>query len=377
MSVIDKTMKRAMYIILLILILISGITLLVVHQPKFGKYSSGGRLSRIQQSPNYRDGQFQNQSFTPMFAEDASKWAMIRDGIFKISQRKAPEQALPTVKTNLKNLDRTKDVLIWFGHSSYFMQIDGKTMLVDPVFSGHASPFSFMVKSFKGSDVYSPDDFPEIEYLFITHDHWDHLDNETVLKLKPKVRKIITGLGTAAHLEYWGFPSSIIHEPDWNESFIPDSGFRVTATPARHFSGRGFKRNQAIWCSFVLQTPTKKIYLGGDSGYDTHFAKIGAEHGPFDLALLECGQYNKSWKYIHMMPEQTVQAAIDLKATAMMPVHWGKFALALHAWDEPIERVTTEAKKLAVSLVHPKIGEVVDLNDFGPQKEWWKQGKRI
>lgn len=361
-----------MVIILFILILISGTTVLIINQPKFGKPATGGRLSRIQNSPNFRDGQFQNLSFTPMFAEDVSKWEMIRDGIFKISKRKAPETALPSVKSNLKNLSPENDVLVWFGHSSYFMQIDGKTMLVDPVFSGHASPFSFMVKSFKGSDSYTPDDFPKIDYLFITHDHWDHLDYKTVLKLMPKIDRIITGLGTGAHLEYWGFDPNKIIEKDWNESAILDSGFQITATPGRHFSGRSFKRNESIWCSFVLQTPSKKIFIGGDSGYDTHFAKIGAEHGPFDLALLECGQYNKSWKYIHMMPEETVQAAIDLKAKTMMPVHWGKFALSLHAWDESIERVTKEAHRLNAPIVHPMIGEVLNLNQFEPTAEWWK-----
>jgi len=361
-----------MYAILSILVLISVATAIILNQTKFGKPSTGGRLSRIHQSPNFRDNQFQNLSFTPTFAEDVSKYEMIRDGIFKISKRKAPTTTLPSVKTNLLNLDPQKDILVWFGHSSYFMQIDGKKILVDPVFSGHASPFSFMVKSFKGSDIYTSDDFPDIDYLFITHDHWDHLDYKTVLKLKSKVGKIITSLGTGAHLEYWGFDSNSIVELDWSESARLDSGFQVTATSGRHFSGRGFKRNQSIWCSFVLQTPSKKIFIGGDSGYDTHFAKIGAEHGPFDLVLLECGQYNKSWKYIHMMPEQTVQAAIDLKAKTLMPVHWGKFALSLHAWDEPIQRVTKEAHRLNVPIIHPMIGEEVDLDNFGVQQEWWK-----
>ena len=361
-----------MYGLLSILVLITVTTLTILNQTKFGKPATGERMSRIQNSPNFRDGQFQNLSFTPMFAEDVSKWNMIRDGIFKISKRKAPILALPSVKTDLRHLDPQKDVLIWFGHSSYFMQIDGKTMLVDPVFSGHASPFSFMVKSFQGTDVYAAEDFPEIDYLFITHDHWDHLDYKTVLKLKSKVGKIITGLGTGAHLQHWGFDPDKITESDWNEQINLDSGFVATATPGRHFSGRGFRRNRSIWCSFVLQTPSKKIFIGGDSGYDTHFVQIGAEHGPFDLALLECGQYNKSWKYIHMIPEETVQAAIDLKAKIMMPVHWGKFALALHAWDEPIERVTLEAHRLNVPIIHPMIGEEVNLDTPGTTTEWWK-----
>jgi len=365
-------MKKVMYIILSIVVLVSLTAILILNQTQFGKAPSGERLKRIQHSSNFRNGQFQNLNFTPVFAEDVSKMEMIKNGIFKISKRKAPTVSLPSVKTNLFELDPQKDVLVWFGHSSYFMQIDGKKILVDPVFSGSASPFSFMVPSFAGSDVYTADGMPDIDYLFITHDHWDHLDYQTVLKLKSKVGKVITSLGTGAHLEYWGFDTKKIVELDWNENVIPDSGFVVTATPARHFSGRTFKRNQSIWCSFVLQTPSKKIFIGGDSGYDTHFAKIGSEFGPFDLALLECGQYNKSWKYIHMMPEQTVQAAIDLKAKILMPVHWGKFALSLHAWDEPIQRVTKEAHRLNVPIIHPMIGELVDLNDFGVQTEWWK-----
>lgn len=345
---------------------------LFMQQPMFGKSASGERLKRIQKSSHFKDRQFQNLNFTPLFPEEVSKFEMIRDGIFKISKRKAPTSALPSVKTDLKNLDPEKDVLIWFGHSSYFLQIDGKKFLVDPVFSGSASPFSFMVKSFKGSDIYTSEDFPAIDYLFITHDHWDHLDYQTVLKLKPVVGKVITSLGTGAILEYWGFDPKNIIELDWNETVTFESGFLVTATSARHFSGRTLKRTQSVWCSFVLQTPSKKIFIGGDSGYDTHFASIGAEHGPFDLALLECGQYNKSWRYIHMLPEQSAQAAIDLKAKTMIPVHWAKFALSLHAWDEPIDRVTKEAHRLNVPIIHPMIGEVFDLDDFGIQKEWWK-----
>ena len=361
-----------MYIILFIVVLVSLTTILIMNQAQFGKAPSGERLKRIEHSTNFRNGQFQNLNFTPTFAEDVSKFEMIRDGIFKISKRKAPSESLPSVKTNLFDLDPQKDLLVWFGHSSYFMQLDGKKILVDPVFSGSASSFSFMVKSFKGSDVYSPEEIPPIDYLIITHDHWDHLDYKTVVELKPKVGKIITGLGTAAHFEHWGFDPKSIVELDWNESSVLDSGFKITATPGRHFTGRTFKRNQTIWCSFVFQSPSKKIFIGGDSGYDTHFEKIGAEHGPFDLALLECGQYNKSWKYIHMMPEQTVQAAIDLKAKTMMPVHWAKFALSLHAWDEPIQRVTKEAHRLNVPIIHPMIGDLVDLSNFGTQTEWWK-----
>ena len=188
-------MKKAMYILLFILVLVSLTTILFMNQAQFGNAPSGERLNRIEHSSNFRNGQFQNLNFTPTFAEDVSKFEMIRDGIFKISKRKAPSVSLPSVKTNLFDLDPQKDLLVWFGHSSYFMRIDGKKILVDPVFSGSASPFSFMVKSFKGSDVYSPEEIPPIDYLIITHDHWDHLDYKTVVELKPKVGKIITRIG--------------------------------------------------------------------------------------------------------------------------------------------------------------------------------------
>ncbi|MBW8327548.1 MAG: MBL fold metallo-hydrolase [Prolixibacteraceae bacterium] len=361
-----------MYSILILLVLIAVATVVILNQANFGKTATGERLERIRRSSNFKDGSFQNEHKTPVMAEDVNIFSVLVEGLFNRSKRNTPKDILPSKKVNLLTLDLGTDVLVWFGHSSYLMQIDGKKILVDPVMSGHASPFSFTVKSFSGSDVYSPDDLPEIDYLFITHDHWDHLDYQTVLKLKPKVGKVITSLGTGAHLERWGFTPEQIVEKDWNESAVLDFGFVITATPGRHFSGRGFKRNQAIWASFVLQTPTKKIFVGGDSGYDTHFAKIGAEHGPFDLALLECGQYNKAWKYIHLMPEETVQAAIDLKAKTLVPVHWAKFALAYHAWDEPIARVTKEAHRLNIPILHPMIGELVDLNDSGVQAEWWK-----
>ncbi len=255
------------------------------------------------------------------------------------------------------------------------MQVDGKKILVDPVLSGNASPLKFTTRSFKGSDVYTAADIPEIDYLFISHDHWDHLDHETILQLKPGIKKIITGLGTGAHLEHWGFDKKMIVEKDWNEEQILDDGFIVNTVPARHFSGRGFKRQQALWLSFVLQTPTMKIFIGGDSGYDTHFAAVGKQFGPFDLAILECGQYNKSWKYIHMMPEELIQAAKDLQAKKILPVHWSKFTLALHSWDEPIIRVTSAATENNFPIIHPMIGEAINLKDMSGTTAWWENIK--
>lgn len=357
-------------IIIIILFLIT-FTYIFLHQPQFGKIPSGKRLERIKNSKNYKSGKFHNLSVTSDLTEGVSYFKVLKEVVFKKSKSVRPPYILPSVKTDLLNLNPSEDVLVWFGHSSYFIQLDGKKILVDPIFSGRSSPVKFTTKSYKGSDVYTTEDIPGIDYLFVSHDHWDHLDYETIIKLKPKIKKIITGLGVGAHLEHWGYSNDLIIECDWNEEVILDNGFKVNTAPARHFSGRGIKRNQVLWMSFVFTSPCMKIYIGGDSGYDTHFAEIGKSYGPIDLAILECGQYDKNWKYIHMMPHEIVQAAIDLKAKALLPVHWAKFALALHAWDEPITMVTEECKKNNIPILHPMIGEKLDLKNMQPCKTWW------
>jgi L-ascorbate metabolism protein UlaG (beta-lactamase superfamily) len=340
--------------------------------PQFGKMPEGEQCKRIQNSTHFRDGSFQNLSITPNLAEGVGFFKVFKEFFFNKSKRSKPAERLPGKKTDLHTLAPGKNVLVWFGHSSYFMQVDGMKILVDPVFSGHASPVSFSTKSYPGADLYTPDDIPEIDYLFITHDHFDHLDYSTVNALRPKIKKVLTGLGTAAHLAYWGYDPSIITERDWNETIELGNGFTVHTLPARHFSGRTFKRNQSLWMSFALFTPSLKIYIGGDSGYDTHFAEIGNTFGPFDLAILECGQYNPYWKYIHMLPEEIPQAAIDLKATKLLPVHWAKFSLSLHSWDEPIIRVMKESKLKQVPVLHPMIGEEANLSGDNHFTNWWE-----
>lgn len=344
-----------------------------MHSARFGAIPSDEQLRKIQLSPNYRNGQFQNLSNTPALTEGTSYFKVLKEFLLDKTKNKIPAVTLPSVKTDLLNLDPDKNILVWFGHSSYFMQIDRKTILVDPVFSGNASPLRFTTKSFKGSDIYTIDDFPAIDYLFITHDHWDHLDYKTVLHLKSKVRKVITGLGVGAHLESWRYDMNIVEEKDWNEKIILDEGFIVNTIPARHFSGRGFKRNGSLWMSFIFTTPRKKIFIGGDSGYDKHFRETGNLFGPFDLAVLEDGQYDKNWKYIHMTPEETVQACLDLQADKLLPVHWSKFSLSVHPWNDPIVRIEKEANRRHVNLLHPMIGQLVDLDLKQVFDKWWER----
>lgn len=361
-----------MIIAFIIIAFIAGV-IIFMQTARFGSKPSGVRMEFIKLSPNFREGSFQNISPTPALTEGASYTSVMREFIFGKEKKLRPAAPLPSVKTDLKHLPAGENILVWFGHSSYFIQVDGKTILADPVMSGNASPLSFTTKSFPGSDVYTPDDLPVIDYLFLSHDHWDHLDHKTVMKLKPKLRKIICPLGVGAHLERWGFDEHMIIEKDWNSDIALDDGFSVTVTPARHFSGRGFKRNKALWASFVLRTPGMKLFLGGDSGYDAHFREIGKAYGPFDLAILECGQYDKSWKYIHMMPEEVALAARELGAARLLPVHWGKFTLGNHAWDDPAKRVTAAAKELGMPIVTPMIGEVVPLQGEIHTAAWWEK----
>ncbi len=362
------------YITVAILVLLTVSGGVILNHPKFGQLPSGERLDRIKKSPNYKDGSFQNQSFTPVMAENVSYFSALKEFFFDKNERSTPIGKIPSKKTDLLNLDINKNVLVWFGHSSYFMQIDGKKILVDPVLSSHASPFSFTIKAFDGSCIYTAEDIPEIDYLFISHDHWDHLDYEAITQLKPKIKNVICGLGTGEHFESWGYSKGIISEMDWYEHITPDAGFTVHSVPARHFSGRGFKRNQSLWSSFVLQTPSMKIFIGGDSGYDKHFAEFGKNFGPIDLAILENGQYDHKWKYIHTLPEQIPQIFSELQAKRLFAVHSSKFVLANHAWDEPMIKLAANSKKHNIPLITPMIGEEVNLNDTLQQfTEWWTE----
>ncbi|NLZ73645.1 MAG: MBL fold metallo-hydrolase [Bacteroidales bacterium] len=360
--------------IFIIISLVSFVTVaLFLNQPNFGKKPSGDRLMRIKESPNYRDGKFWNLHETPQITSDQPFIKILFHFLFKKRDSLRPTKELPSIKTNLWDLKNKQDVLIWFGHSSYLLQINGKRILVDPVLMGAASPVSFINKPFKGSDSYRPTDIPEIDYLLITHDHWDHLDYKTVMQLKDRVKKVVCGLGVGAHLAYWGYDENRIIELDWNEEVVLDAGFKLYCLPARHFSGRGLFSNQSLWVSFLLEAPSLTIYMGGDSGYDSHFADIGKRFSKIDLAILENGQYNEDWKYIHTLPQCLVQAFTDLGAKRLFTVHHSKYALAYHAWDEPLKNIAAAAQKDSIPLIQPMIGEVVNLKDTTYQLvEWWK-----
>jgi len=339
--------------------------------PEFGKNPTGDRLKRVQASPHYGDGAFQNLQPTRLILKEASYFKMIRE-YFNKPANTVPPQALPSVRTDLRALPSDRPAIVWFGHSSYLLKVRGVNILVDPVFSGHASPVSFFGKAFPGSNVYGVADLPVIDVVLLTHDHYDHLDYKTIMELAPSARRYYTSLGVGSHLGFWGIGKERIVELDWWESAELPAAMEITATPARHFSGRNMKRNQTLWSSFVLKTPDGHFFLGGDSGYGEHFKTIGDRYGPFEIALLESGQYGKNWPDIHMLPEQTVAATGDLRAKILLPVHWGKFVLSLHSWDEPIRRLVDRAKEKGVTVATPRIGEPVILNTEIPGERWWE-----
>jgi L-ascorbate metabolism protein UlaG (beta-lactamase superfamily) len=338
----------------------------------FGGEPSGGQLERMGKSPQYRNGTFVNLEETRLMAEGTSYLGMFVKYFGKGVGRE-PLSDLPTVKTNLRSLPEDKTVIVWFGHSSYLISTGGKKILVDPVFSQRPSPVQYAgSKSYPGTMVYSTQDLPDLDVIVITHDHYDHLDHDTITSLKDKAKIFCTPLGVGAHLVHWGVDAGRIKEFDWweNETVLP--GIDLTATPARHFSGRSFRRNKTLWASFVLQTGGHRIFIGGDSGYDNAFKTIGAQFGPFDIAMLECGQYDAQWPAIHMMPEETVQASLDLQAKVLLPVHWARFTLALHPWKDPVRRAVTHAAALHATITTPMIGEPVILGETLPATKWWE-----
>ncbi|MEQ9310164.1 MAG: MBL fold metallo-hydrolase [Balneolaceae bacterium] len=365
-----------MSIFISILVLLTIATFFYMKLAKFGKSPSGEHLETISTSINYDNGMFKNLSITPDLSEGHSYLSIIKDQFFTKHPRTAPKDSIPSQKTNLFELDESENVLVWFGHSSYFIQLDGIKILVDPVFSGNASPIPGTVKAFKGTDRYTVEDIPEVDYLIISHDHYDHLDYKTIKELEAKVKTVVCGLGVGSHFESWGYSPDTIKEQDWNQTFEVDSGFAIHTLPARHFSGRGFTRKNTLWASYLIESPSMKIYVGGDSGYDTFFSEIGERFGSIDLVILDNGQYNDAWKEIHMHPDQVLQAAHDLKAKRLFPVHSSKYVLAMHPWDEPLNRVKqlNKASSNPISLFTPIIGTKVTLSDSAEVfSSWWEE----
>ena len=379
-------MKTAI-IILSILVLMVAAVVAVLQHPAFGRRMSAERMARIEASPNWRDGMFQNQQPTPQFTGNRSSLKALWTMLTRRDNRRVPTEALPAVRTDLRSLPADRDWFVWFGHSSYLFQLGGKRFLVDPLLKMEF-PASLMLKPFKGTDIYSPDDLPEIDYLIVTHEHWDHLDYATLRDLRGKIRHAVCPLGVGEYLQYWGYDSSIISELDWYEqcqilndkcemandtpspsgegreeaanSQWPIANGQITALPSRHFSNRLLQgRDQTLWAAFMVEAGGRKVYVGGDGGYDDRFLQAREQFGHIDLAVMENGQYNPNWAYIHMLPQHLEQAILDMQPEQVITVHHNKFSLSTHAWSEPDSVAHSIAERNAIQLLDQPIGTVI------------------
>ena len=363
-------------ILLSIVVLLAAAGIAFVNQRSFGRLPRGERLERIRRSPNYRDGQFRNLHPTPQMTSDkgfaGSMWGIL----FGSKERREPASALPVLKPDLHRLERAEDALVWFGHSSYLLQLDGVRLLVDPVLTDKW-PMSLFFSPFKGTDVFSPEDMPDVDCLIVTHDHWDHLDYRTVMQLKERIGRVVCPLGVGEHFEYWGFNSDRIVELDWNEAARHRTGSE-SCLPARHFSGaRVAAQPFALGLvfsgePFAAGLSCRRRWLRCALRRDRPPVRADRPGGE-----VENRQYNADWHYIHLMPEKLPDAIRDLRPARVLTVHHSKFALSRHAWDEPLKNAAEAAAGDGFVLLQPMIGEIVPLADTVRRYEAWWRGDRL
>lgn len=354
-----------------ILLVVIIAVIFVNTSPQFGGKTIGKDFERIENSVNF-NGKDAFKNVENTLESTGFKLSTIPKFFFG-GENLIPESTLPQ-KILTKAYFETKleqPRITWFGHSTLFIEMEGMNIFIDPMLGEVPAPHPFLGNSrFNKELPISIENLSEIDLVLISHDHYDHLDYESILQLKDKVKMFYVPLGIKAHLTEWGVADDQIKEFDWWENSNLN-GIEFVSTPARHFSGRGFKRNTTLWCSWVIKSQNNSIFFSGDSGYGKHFKEIGDKYGPFDFAMMECGQYNEQWAQIHMAPEETIQASVDVQAKTMMPIHWGAFKLALHEWTDPIERSTKKAKELNVKMATPIIGEAIIIDANYPSTKWW------
>jgi L-ascorbate metabolism protein UlaG (beta-lactamase superfamily) len=354
----------------------------------FGAPPTGDRAERVRRSPQYRDGAFRNPAPTrnpgptrnpaptralPPAAAPGGRRGLLAELLLG-GQRRKPTGPVPVaVRPVHPRTPATGGLHItWYGHASALIDIEGRRVLVDPVWSDRCSP-STVVGPRRLHPVPVPvGQLPRLDAILISHDHYDHLDLATVRALgAAQSAPFLVPLGVGAHLDRWGVPAARIIELDWGES-AEVAGLRLTATAAQHFSGRTLARDRTLWTSWVVAGPTRRVFYTGDSGYFDGYSAIGAAHGPFDATLVQIGAYDARWPDIHMTPEQGVAAHLDLRGGLLVPVHWATFVLAFHAWSEPVDRLWREARARRVAVAVPRPGERVDVDDPPPVDNWWQ-----
>lgn len=333
-------------------------------------------IVRLEQSPQYDKGLEQFDNPSPVVRQEMDELKMSIPDILKFffaKGERTPDARMPEKIPAINSFNQSfgSAEAIWFGHSSLLLRMSEKNILIDPVFSNRASPVPFSVVRFQ-EPVLPLEDLPEIDFIVISHDHYDHLDMNTVKYFRDRQAQFIVPLGVGSHLRGWGIHDARITELDWWEK-TRRGEIEFIATPAQHFSGRSLNdRNKTLWASWVIHDVEQTVYFSGDSGYGPHFKEIGEQYGPFDAAFIETGQYNNKWRSVHMMPEESAQAYFDLKAELFIPIHWAMFQLSMHTWYQPAMEITEQAKLHDINLITPKIGQVINFEETPSTHPWWQ-----
>ncbi|CAZ98554.1 MBL fold metallo-hydrolase [Zobellia galactanivorans] len=362
--------------VILIGLLIVAYLLFNNFYPSLGGDVSKERRQVYEVSPQFKDGKFNNSKAVPKDLSFGETLDLAYKFFTTEVKNGRPKEDLEVLKLDSDRVAayKSQTKMVWFGHSSFLLQMEGKNILLDPMFGMVPAPHPWLGdERFNKEMPLDIEKLPQIDAVIFSHDHYDHLDYETILGIKDKVEHYFVPLGLGVHLEAWGISSDKITELDWwQEEELGD--ITLVCTPAQHFSGRKLNNGQStLWGSWVVKSVSESIYFSGDSGYAPHFKEIGEKYGPFDLALMECGQYDKMWPDIHMMPEETAQAGLDVRAKKIMPIHWAGFKLALHDWKDPIIRVRKKAIELNVKVIAPRIGqEIMVADSLGTYPNWWK-----
>lgn len=344
---------------------------LVFRLPSFGGVSDGQRLERMQQSKQFIHARFEN---TPPYISNFSLAGELR--AYFGDQAREPSFDVPVVKMSAELLinPAAQGLRVWWlGHASTLIEIDGVRILTDPVFSRRVSPFQWVGPARLHPAPLALEQWKNIDAVVISHDHFDHLDMDTIRHLATQGTHFYVGLGIGAHLERWQVPVGQIHEMDWWDQAIV-KGVTIFCTPARHYSGRKSMNNSTLWASWMFKSARHSAYFSGDTGYAPHLKAIRERLGNPQLALIKIGAYGDTWLDIHMNPESAVQAHLDLGATTLLPIHWATFNLAYHEWAEPIVRAQAAALKHGVQLVTPRPGEKFEFGLPFENRAWYLPG---
>ncbi|WP_224994527.1 MBL fold metallo-hydrolase [Cesiribacter sp. SM1] len=362
-----KKLGKVVLGILIFVALLLVVTFMVryLHKP-FGRPP---QAETFQHLPYYQDGKFLNPVETPMLKITES-WPVMKRYMAR-DVEKAPASNYRFTEQPLAGNSTAGIQLNWLGHAGVLIRAGNTYLLTDPVLIERASPFPFVGPARFFPSPIAPEALPELEGVIISHDHYDHLGYETLMAIQHKVKHFFVPLGVGETLRYWGIPDNKIVEMDWWQAY-EGNGFKITAAPARHFSGRFLSQNNTFWASYAIELGGQKIYFAGDSGYFNGYREIGQRLGPFDLSLMPIGAYDLAWANIHLNPQEAVQAQQEVQGGILLPTHWGTFDLALHSWYEPMELLIKETKQAGITLLAPKPGEWVT-PAAETNAEWWQQ----